>query len=223
MQATDTIEESRFLLELARSAPFVAGVVGWWDLRTPELLQSLLDAPHGELLVGVRPMLQRFDDVAWLAGPDASQSARRLAARGLVLDALVDARHLTPLRSLCESVPELKVVIDHMAKPWRVPERLDLWEREMQRLGGLPNCWVKLSGFPFARVAAGPGLELDLLLLRLRQWFPLERLVWGSDWPVTRREGGYPLALEAIRSRLAATELEAVLSANAMALYDLRR
>lgn len=222
VQATDTIEESRFLLDLARETPFVAGVVGWWDLVTPELLEALLEGPGSELIVGVRPMLQRFDDVGWLAHPDTTRKARRLVERGLVLDALVDTRHLATLHGFCAGLPELKVVIDHMGKPWRSPERFAEWKEAMQWLGELPSCWVKVSGFPFAQPAAAPSLELDALLECLRQWFPPDRLVWGSDWPVVSREGGYATALEAIRSRLTPAETDVVMADNAVALYGLR-
>jgi L-fuconolactonase len=223
VQATDTIDESRFLLDLASRTPFVAGVVGWWDAATPRLLEKLLAAPHADLLVGVRPMLQRFSDVAWLVQPGTLRHLRRLAAHNLVLDALVDTRHLPTLRMLCTRLPELKVVIDHMAKPWRLPERYDVWDAEMERLGAQPNCWVKLSGFPFGEPGGGLGPTLEQLIARLRRWFPLERLVWGSDWPVVRREGGYALALQAVRARFTDAEATLVMSDNGAQLYGLSR
>jgi L-fuconolactonase len=122
---------------------------------------------------------------------------------------------------VCTRLPELKVVINHMAKPWRFPERYDTWEAEMSRLGAQPNCWIKLSGFPFAEAGAGPALALEQLIARLRQCFPLERLVWGSDWPVVRREGGYASALEAVRGLFTDAEASLVMCGNAAALYCL--
>jgi L-fuconolactonase len=209
------------LLDIASRTTFVAGVVGWWDGATPELLDALLAAPKSNLLVGVRPMLQHFDDVTWLAQPDALRAMRRLVEHNVAFDALVDARHLATVRMVCTRLPELKVAINHMAKPWRFPERYDAWEVEMSRLGALSNCWVKLSGFPFGSRGDRPTSMLEHLVARLRAWFPLERLVWASDWPVVRREGGYALALQAVRGQFTDAEASRVMSANTCAVYGL--
>ena len=221
VQATATLAETRFLLDLAQAAPFVAGVVGWWDGATPQLLDDLLAAPGSGRLVGVRPMLQGLDDVSWLARPEGLRTLHRLVDGGLVLDALIDPRHLATIHQVCTGLPDLRVVIDHMAKPWRAPGRIAEWRETMRRLGALPNCWVKLSGFPFAAPVAVPDLAFDRLVAELRRSFPPARVLWGSDWPVVCREGGYDRALEAIRAQFGPGEADAVLSGNAAALYGL--
>jgi L-fuconolactonase len=221
VQATDTIEETGFLLEHAAATPFVAGVVGWWDPRSPDCTDRLRALRHAGRLVGVRPMLQKYDDVDWLLAPAAQDDLARMAGLGWAFDALVDARHLAVVAQLCLRLPNLRVVIDHMGKPWRLPDLWEHWTAGMERLAQCPNCWVKVSGFPFAAGSAGECGRLDRLLARLTQWFGTERLVWGSDWPVVEREGGYGQALQAMQARLAPHARPAVFGRNAATLYAL--
>ena len=222
VQATDTIEETGFLLDSAASTSFVAGVVGWWDPRLVQGISRLLALPHAEKLVGVRPMLQKDDDVSWLTQPPALTELVRMSECGWVFDALVDARHLSVVEQVCRQIPTLRIVIDHMGKPWRRPDLWDQWLAGMQRLAMCPNCWVKVSGFPFAAGGDGSANCLDGLVARLVKWFGTERLIWGSDWPVVQREGGYELALQKMRSRFPEKAWTAVFGGNATSLYGLK-
>lgn len=219
VQATDTLEETDFLLRLAAGTPFVTGVVGWWDPRGGSVLDGLLALPYAAGLVGVRPMLQKSDDATWLVGNDALQELARVAERGLTFDALVDARHLEGVATLCRSLPELSVIIDHMGKPWRQPTLMERWKHGMQALAACPNCAVKISGFPFAQ----DYLRLDAgdLVGRLGEWFGMERLVWGSDWPVVERESAYRDALISMQNFFNTRQRKAVFGNNAVSLYRL--
>lgn len=67
---------------------------------------------------------------------------------GLAFDALVDLRHLDVIAALAGAWPELPIVINHFAKPWTHPRWLDDWRVRMDRLSGLGNCRVKVSGVP---------------------------------------------------------------------------
>jgi L-fuconolactonase len=219
VQATDTIEETDFLLRLAAGTPFVAGVVGWWDPRADGLLDRLLALPNAGGLVGVRPMLQKSDDVTWLVADDALHELARIAEHGLAFDALVDARHLEVVATLCRSLPELSVVIDHLGKPWRKPALTEQWMHGMRALAVCPNCMVKISGFPFAQLDL--PLDAGSLVARLREWFGTERLVWGSDWPVVERESNYGDALASMQELFSTEQRAAVFGENAVALYRL--
>jgi L-fuconolactonase len=219
VQATDTVAETAFLLEQAASTPFVAGVVGWWDPREPDCLDQLLQLPHHEQLVGVRPMLQRHDEVEWLLGPAAGVSLDRIAKLGWVFDALVDARHLQTMFRLCRRHPDLRVVLDHCAKPWRQTNALTRWRRDMERLAEAPNCHVKISGYPFA--AAGAGDQFAKLVADLRTLFGDDRLLWGSDWPVAEREGGYASVLSLAMNAVPSSAHGRIFGENAAELYGI--
>jgi L-fuconolactonase len=221
VQATDTVEETGFLLQLAAETPFIAGVVGWWEPRSKDCLPRLLALPHGEYLVGLRPMLQKYDDVSWLLADNALPALAGIGSRGLAFDALVDARHLDVIDGLCSALPLLRVIIDHMGKPWRHPHLFACWQAGMRALSRHANCFVKLSGFPFAHKAPQPHADLAGLFAQLREWFGAERIIWGSDWPVAEREGGYATALAGMTALVASDEQPLVFHANAAAVYRL--
>jgi L-fuconolactonase len=220
VQATDTLAESAFLLEIADPVEFVAGVVAWWDPRDATMLSRIKALPGSHKLVGVRPMLQRWADVSWLIEPDSLSNLSELSKTELVFDALVDARHLPTILKLSDRVPHLKIVINHMGKPWREPSLWPSWLDAMESLARRPNCWVKISGFPFSK-GQDQFCPMTELTVRLKQWFGPERLVWGSDWPVAEREGGYSLALNEARRLFTSEEQASVFFGNASTLYSL--
>jgi len=222
VQATDTLAETAFLLDLAARSAFIAGVVGWWDPRTPDALDDLLRLPGRAKLVGVRPMLQGLADISWLLAPHAVAELARLAGLGLVFDALVEPRQLSVIANLSRRLPHLKIVIDHMGKPWRTPGVLGDWAAAMADLATLENCAVKISGFPFAAGPPSPAEALDVIVALLRQRFGAARLLWGSDWPVVEREGGYAMALARMRLLIPEAAQPAVFGNNAISTYGLK-
>lgn len=220
VQATETVAETGFLLETAHRTAFVAGVVGWWDGRSPAGIEALRRLPHAGRLVGVRPMLQGMADVSWLLEPGPIAAMHALRDAGLAFDALVETRHLPAIAALARAVPGLRMVIDHMAKPWRQPDQLEAWRRAMQELAAIETCWVKVSGYPFGAAPPGSHWTYAALAAALRGWFGADRLVWGSDWPVVLHGCSYAAALEAARRQFA--DAPGVFAANARLLYQLR-
>lgn len=222
VQATDSFVETEFLLHLAATTPFVAGVVGWWDPRAPDGLAQIERLAEDGPLVGVRPMLQGVDDISFILAPDSLADLHRMAGRGLVLDALIDPSQLRTIAELCRSVPSLKIVVDHMAKPWRMPGQLESWAAGMRELAAHRNCAVKVSGFPFA----SPGAQaetVEALVTVLRETFGIDRLLWGSDWPVAEREGGYSMVLNRMQALFSVGERHEVFGCNAETIYGLPR
>lgn len=224
VQATETIAESHFLFGLAAETPWVAGVVGWWDPRGGAgSLDALMASPDSDVCVGVRPMLQRYDEAAWLLEPASLDELQSISERGLTFDALVDVRHLAVIAELARIIPTLRIVIDHMGKPWRTPDRFSDWADGISLLATRPNCRVKVSGFPFGAAGNASPADLPGLIDHLQAQFGVERLVWGSDWPVVEREGGYLTALSSMQQHFSSDEGRAVFGANARDLYTLAR
>ena len=117
VQAAPTVDETRFLLELARTTPVVAGVVGWAPLDAPDAPDVVAALAREPALKGLRPMLHDIPDVDWMLRPEVAPGLRAIAAADLTFDALVRPPHLPNLRRLLERHPDLRVVIDHGAKP----------------------------------------------------------------------------------------------------------
>lgn len=227
VQAAPTVAETEFLLGLAHKTASIAGVVGWVDFAASDAPATIARLAREHALVGLRPMVQDIADDDWLLRPGLAPSFGALIEHGLVFDALVLPRHLARLARLVARYPQLTVVIDHGAKP---PIRegiggLDPWRSDIAALAASPRVHCKLSGL-VTEAAAGWQIEdLKPCVDHLLSVFGAEKLIWGSDWPVVERGGGYDrwraaslTLLEALDTRAC----EAVLGRNAAQVY-LRR
>ena len=222
VQAAPTSAETRWLLDVARDTPFVAGVVGWVDFDAPDAPDAIARLAREPQLVGLRPMVQDIADDDWLARPRLGPAFDAMIAHGLVFDALVLPRHLTRLARVLDRHPSLAVVVDHGAKPGIREREIDRWRSDLAIVAAHPNVACKLSGLVTearpgdgaAEIAPWTGALLDL--------FGPARLLWGSDWPVVDLAGGYDrwraIALEALRD-LDLEDRAAVLGGNAEHIY----
>ena len=187
-QADD--RDTAWLLELAASEPLVLGVVGWVDMMAPDAAERITRLARHPKLRGLRPMLQSLDD-AWIANPALDPALDAMVACDLSLDALVFERHLPHLLSLAHRRPELAIVIDHGAKPPIMTGAYFSWADAISTLAALPQVYCKLSGL---LTEAAPSQSPDALapyINHLATVFGLNRLMWGSDWPVLNTAGDY--------------------------------
>jgi len=228
VQAADTLAESEFLLELAHATPWIAGVVGWVDLdreSAPRELERLARAPK---FVGVRPMLQDLDDPRWVLRPRVLASLRVAAELGLRFDALVKLPQLASVVELSARLPQLRIVLDHAAKPalregaaW---SGWTTWRSLVAELARAPQCFCKLSGLLTEAAPDASAAELVELAEFLRASFGAHRLMWGSDWPVLELASDYSRwrkASEVLTHAWSADELAQVFGLTAVDFYGL--
>lgn len=222
VQAAPTRAETRFLLELAASTPFVAGVVGWIDFDAPDAPDVVARLSSHCRLVGLRPMVQDLADDDWLARPALAPVFEAMVAVGLVFDALVLPRHLPRLLRVVERHPDLAVVVDHGAKPRIAARDLGRWREDLRAVASAPEVACKLSGL-LTEAAPGDGLPaLRPAVDTILDAFGPRRVLWGSDWPVVNLAGGYDRWREISLAALAALEAparDAVLGGNAKRVY----
>jgi L-fuconolactonase len=226
VQAAPTIDETRYLLDLARNEPSIAGVVGWVPLllpNAPALIEALAREPKFK---GVRPMLQDLPDHGWIANPDLAPAIEALIAHDLAFDALIYARHVEYIEIFAKRFPTLRIVVDHGAKP---PIRyrqagFQVWKDAITRLASLPQVHCKLSGLA---TEASPGWTEDTLrpyVDHLLASFGPARVMWVSDWPVLDLNGDYLLwhsVATTLLASLSDAERAAVFGENAAAFYRL--
>ncbi|HEX3920257.1 MAG TPA: amidohydrolase family protein, partial [Caulobacteraceae bacterium] len=146
VQAAPAAAETDFLLEIARTTPFVAGVVGWADLEAADAPDRIAAMAEEAKLVGLRPMLQDLDDDAWILRPEVQPALDAIEAADLRFDALVKPRHLPHLARLLARRPRLRVVIDHGAKPDIAGGGLADWTGAIRGLAVDTDAMCKLSG-----------------------------------------------------------------------------
>jgi L-fuconolactonase len=228
VQTVSDLAETRFFLDIARETPFVHGVVGWVDLTAPDvgdLLDGLCDE-YGPLLTGIRHQAHDEDDPAWLQRPDVRRGLRELASRGLAYDLLVRTRELPAAVSTVAALPDLRFVLDHIAKP-RIGDGWDEpWSQAIVGLAALPNVAVKLSGMVTeAHWTTWTAETLRPFIEHVVTLFTVDRVMFGSDWPVCLlAASSYRDVLDAVSTALGGlspAESEQVFGRNAQLYYRL--
>ncbi|MFE6963574.1 amidohydrolase family protein [Agromyces sp. NPDC057679] len=225
VQAEDSATDTRFMLDVAASNDWVLGVVGWVPLDDTRSAFAALDALAGERrLRGIRHLVHDDPRDEFLELPAVRASLAEVAARGLAFD-VPDAwpRHLGAARRLAEALPELTVVIDHLAKPPVGGGDFAAWEREFTAVAALPNTVVKFSGLHLPGVPFGPATVRPLWELTIERFTP-DRVMYGGDWPMTVPHGGYQPTWRVMREcldDLDPAERDAVLGGTAERVYRL--
>jgi hypothetical protein len=180
VQAAPSVAESLFMLELASEHSFIAGVVGWVDFESPVAAASIATLANDSKLVGLRPMIQDIDDVAWMLKPELTPAIEAMIDHDLVFDALVLPKHLPVLLDFAELYPELRLVVDHGAKPQIRTGDIAEWRHDIQAVARGTNAVCKFSGLVTEAGSANPA-QLVPVVDHLLEVFGPGRLLWGSD------------------------------------------
>lgn len=191
VQAAPTVNETHYLLSLADQYACIKGVVGWVDFDHSEVEHQIEQLNKHPKLKGIRPMIQDIPDKDWMLSRAVNNSLILLEKHHLTFDALVKPEHLANLLTLLERHPDLKVVIDHSAKPDIQNNDIHQWKSDMKTLSESTHAMCKISGL---LTEAQPDATLDTLkpyLDWLFECFGPTRLLFGSDWPVINLRSTY--------------------------------
>lgn len=203
VQASNSVSESRWLLSLAEEHDFIAGVVGWVDLTNADVDRQLEELTANPKFKGVRHLVESEPADDWLVQPAVISGLQRLAAYGLSYDLLVHPRHLRHTRTVAGSCPDLRLVIDHLAKPRIANDGFDEWARELKPLAEYPNIYCKLSGLVTeANWSTWTTDDLRPYVDYALDLFGPERLLFGSDHPVCLLAASYDRVLESFQEIL---------------------
>ncbi len=193
VQARQSIEETNWLLSLAKGCDEIKGVVGWLDLKDDNLAHQLRQCKTHQKLVGFRHVLQGETDPNFMLDTKFIHGLRTLAEYDYCYDLLIYAHQLPTAIEMLKHVPNLRVVVDHIAKPnIQTGEEFSRWQYGMKSLANNPNVYCKVSGmvtetdwkhWQFADFIP----YLDAIF----QHFGSERVMFGSDWPVCLVAGEY--------------------------------
>jgi L-fuconolactonase len=224
VQAAPTRAESEYLLELARKTSFVAGVVGWIDLEERDADAMIESLSSDKLLVGVRPMIQDIPDDEWMLLSNLAPAFRAMSRARLRFDALVKPRHLPVLLRFIDRYPDLKVVIDHGAKPDIRSGGMASWATNMRDLARGTAACCKMSGLVTEAGADWSVERLEPYVEILLETFGSERLMWGSDWPVLNEVGDYASwwsAMDSLTGSLGEEDRKAIFGETAVRFYGI--
>ena len=225
VQSANSASETIDLLALAAD-PGVRGVVGWIDLTADvaSQLQSVRQAPGGDHLVGIRHLAHQDPDDHWLRRTDVGAGLEALSEAGLVFDLVVRPDQLADAAATVAEHPAVTFVLDHLGKPPIAGGDLAEWSAALRAVAASPNATAKLSGLVIE--AEWTSWSIDDLRepveLALEVFGP-NRLMFGSDWPLTRVTGGLTSCVDAARdltSELSQGERDDIFGGTAAAVYN---
>lgn len=225
VQAEQSEAETDFLLDLASQHNFIRGVVGWVDLRSPELAARLTHYQRFPKLKGFRHIVQSEADPNFMLRDDFQRGIEQLHQFGFTYDILIFPNQLPAAIETVSNFPDQPFVIDHLAKPYIKSGKINKWAKHIEQIAAMPNVVCKVSGMVteadwgnWQKTDFTPYLEVVF------QNFGPKRLLFGSDWPVCLLAGSYMAVKEILADHLqhySAEEQAMVWGRNAQHFYQL--
>ncbi len=188
VQAAPSLAETEFLLRLSDEHDFIAKVVGFVDLLTEEAVNQIEKLKQHAKFTGIRPMLQDIPAVDWILKTNLDLPLRALSRLNLTFDALILPEHITTIARLADKFPDLKIVVDHGAKPKINNQQWQPWAKDIFDLGQRENVYCKLSGLV---TEGNADSDFHAYFDHLLQAFTTKKIMWGSDWPVLNLANNY--------------------------------
>jgi L-fuconolactonase len=228
VQASDNAEDTALMLDVAAESPEVVAIVGYVPLERPEEAAEALDTLRTHPLIsGIRNLIHDQADPNWLLRPDVDEGLGILERAGMPFDLVaVLPRHLELVPIISERHPQLRIVIDHLAKPPVGHAELQPWGDLIATAAENPRVFGKLSGL-YSATGEPDSWTIDGLrpiVSHAVDVFGAERLMYGGDWPMSLIAGGYTRVWQALRSligELGETAERRILSETAQAFYDI--
>jgi L-fuconolactonase len=225
VQADQSENETRFLLDLAEKDREIAGVVGWVNLLDEKVEERLGHFSQFRKLRGFRHIVQAEPDDRFLMGKEFLRGVGMLSRFGFTYDILIYARHLPIANQFVQQFPNQKFVLDHIAKPQIKARELDGWSRGIRAIAENPNVWCKVSGLVTEADWKHWKPEdfrpyLDVVFAA----FGSDRLMFGSDWPVCLLGGNYRTVkaiVDDYTQSFSAADKEKIFGGNAVRFYGL--
>ena len=192
VQANETYAENDFLLDIAQKHNYIKGIVGWIDLLDPQAEIKMIALKSTPSIVGFRTIMQGSPDEKFLGNKLFFENVKRLAAFDYTFDILVHNNQLDALIRLTDKLPDNRFMLDHLGKPSINNKEYKAWKSQIKDIAANPNIYCKLSGmtteadlknwtyndlYPYMEIAA--------------EYFGIDRICFGSDWPVCLAAGSF--------------------------------
>lgn len=228
VQGEPTVAETDDMLAIADANDFIAGVVGWIDLEAPDAVSEVVRRAADPRFLGLRVWLLRNADPAWILNAAQAPGLRAVEAADMCVDALLRPHHIENLLLTLDRYPRLRVVVCHGAKPvpteWTPGDSdFQTWTVGMKALAER-GCYVKMSGIMTESGEDWQPADVKPYLDTILDAFGAARTMWGSDWPVVNRGGGYGkwlCAVDSLTRHLDASERERLFGGTATEFYRL--
>ncbi|MFV8346988.1 amidohydrolase family protein [Flavobacterium sp. ZB4P13] len=225
VQADQSEYETHFLLLLAKENDFIKGVVGWIDLRAANLEARLEHFFQFKKLKGFRHIVQGEPEVDFLLQDDFCKGIAKLAQYNFTYDLLIFPKHLPVAVEFVKRFTNQKFVIDHLAKPDFKQTDFTEWEKGIREIATCPNVMCKVSGLVTeADWNNWAATDFTYCLDVVTEAFGVDRLMFGSDWPVSLLAASYGESCDIVEhyfSKFSKVEQDKFWGGNAIEFYHL--
>jgi L-fuconolactonase len=224
VQVDQTEEENDFLLSVTEKNNMVKGIVGWVDLKGDNLDERLQYYKQFPILKGFRHIVQG-EPTGFLTERKFIEGVKKLSKYGFTYDLLIYHYQLPEALEFVMQLPDVKIVVDHIAKPSIRTGEKTHWELNMAALSTFPNVFCKISGM--VTEANWTGWKKDDFypyMDEVFESFGASRILYGSDWPVCLVAATYEQQLEIITTyiqSLSADEQNQIMGRNVVNFYNL--
>jgi L-fuconolactonase len=225
VQAANSYEDTAYMLKLSDMNPWIGAVTGWVNLLDPaETEQRLKMYTQHSKFRAVRHLIHDEPDPNWVLQPVVAESLEVVAQYKVIFE-VPDAypRHLKQVPTLCERVPALTFVVDHLAKPPIKQKTMHEWDEQFKKAASYPNVFTKVSGLNTAADWENwSGRDLKPYIDFAFDCFGAERMMYGSDWPVCMLAGDYRMVCRETAQAMShrkISEIEQVFGKTAQELY----
>lgn len=222
VQAAATVAETEYMLSLADRHDWILGVVGWVDFESPEAPATIARLAEHPKLVGLRPMIQDIPGDDWMLREALRPAIAAMIAENLTFDALVMPRHLGHLKTFLARYPDLRVVVDHCAKPEIRNGAFAPWAAGISEIAAVQTTFCKLSGLVTEASDGWTPADLAPYIEHVLEVFGPDRVLFGSDWPVLNLQSDYGqwhALVRGVLSTRSEKEQAAIMSATAQRAY----
>lgn len=225
VQANQAEAENTFLLGLAEKHDCIKGIVGWVDLQSEQVEERLAFYKQFPLIKGFRHVLHDEADVNFMLRPAFLHGISLLKKYGFTYDILIFPKHLPNTLKLVKAFPEQRFVIDHIAKPFIKTGEIEAWQNDLKAVAAYNNVSCKISGMVteadwhnWKTTDFTPYLDIVV------ETFGIERIMYGSDWPVCTLAATYEDMFSIVKeyfSMFSESEQDKFFGGNAVAFYNL--
>ncbi|PSV48050.1 amidohydrolase [Photobacterium sp. GB-36] len=186
VQARQSDQETKWLLDLADHNEHILGIVGWIDLKSKNLEHQLKEYKTSTKLKGFRHVIHDELDIDFMLDLQFINGLRLLNEYNYTYDLLIKSEHLENTIRLIEQLPKMKLVIDHIAKPNIKKKEWDTWAIHLKKIANdYPHVYCKISGFVTeADWYNWKEEELIEYIKYVIDIFGPSRVMFGTDWPV---------------------------------------
>lgn len=224
VQADQSLNETDFLLEQANKNDFVAGVVGWIDLKSSSLQSSLESYQDSASLVGFRHITQS-EPKGFMTDPTFIEGVTTILEEDYRYDVLIFWHQMEEAIEMIQALPEKLMVLDHIAKPNIQDGRILKWKKSMKELAEFEHLYCKISGMiTEAHWQYWTENDLRPYIDVAMETFGPDRCMFGSDWPVCTLAGSYGQVISTLRSYLSSltkSEQSRIMGQNCLDFYGL--